>query len=173
MNSKIKFAGIFFLFISFFIVFYYALKSDTKNNIQIMVGTRLPNIQLSSLFNPIQKISLPSSEKENFYLINIWSSWCVPCRDEHPFLVKLKNEHQIKIFGINYKDKTSNALDFLTKLGNPFYYVGVDSDGSKSIEIGGYGVPETYVINADGIIIFKHVGPINSTTFEKIVATIK
>ena len=67
MNSKIKFAGIFFLFISFFVIFYYALKSDTKNNTQIMVGTRLPNIQLSSLFNPIQKISLPSSEKENFF----------------------------------------------------------------------------------------------------------
>jgi cytochrome c biogenesis protein CcmG/thiol:disulfide interchange protein DsbE len=173
MKNKLKITVVFLLFISFFIVFYYALKSDTKNNTQIMVGTRLPNIQLSSLFNPIHKISLPNSEKENFYLINIWSSWCAPCRDEHPFLVKLKNEHQIKIFGINYKDKRSNALDFLSKLGDPFYYVGVDSDGSKSIEIGGYGVPETYVINSDGLIVFKHVGPINSVIYEKIVNIIK
>jgi cytochrome c biogenesis protein CcmG, thiol:disulfide interchange protein DsbE len=173
MKNKLKITVVFLLFISFFIVFYYALKSDTKNNTQIMVGTRLPNIQLSSLFNPIHKISLPNSEKENFYLINIWSSWCAPCRDEHPFLVKLKNEHQIKIFGINYKDKRSNALDFLSKLGDPFYYVGVDSDGSKSIEIGGYGVPETYVINSDGLIVFKHVGPINSAIYEKIVNIIK
>ncbi len=173
MKNKLKITVVFLLFISFFIVFYYTLKSDTKNNTQIMVGTRLPNIQLSSLFNPIHKISLPNSEKENFYLINIWSSWCAPCRDEHPFLVKLKNEHQIKIFGINYKDKRSNALDFLSKLGDPFYYVGVDSDGSKSIEIGGYGVPETYVINSDGLIVFKHVGPINSAIYEKIVNIIK
>jgi cytochrome c biogenesis protein CcmG/thiol:disulfide interchange protein DsbE len=173
MKNKLKITVVFLLFTSFFIVFYYALKSDTKNNTQIMVGTRLPNIQLSSLFNPIHKISLPNSEKENFYLINIWSSWCAPCRDEHPFLVKLKNEHQIKIFGINYKDKRSNALDFLSKLGDPFYYVGVDSDGSKSIEIGGYGVPETYVINSDGLIVFKHVGPINSAIYEKIVNIIK
>jgi cytochrome c biogenesis protein CcmG/thiol:disulfide interchange protein DsbE len=173
MKNKLKITVVFLLFISFFIVFYYALKSDTKNNTQIMVGTRLPNIQLSSLFNPIHKISLPNSEKENFYLINIWSSWCAPCRDEHPFLVKLKNEHQIKIFGINYKDKRSNALDFLSKLGDPFYYVGVDSDGSKSIEIGGYGVPETYVINSHGLIVFKHVGPINSVIYEKIVNIIK
>jgi cytochrome c biogenesis protein CcmG/thiol:disulfide interchange protein DsbE len=173
MKNKLKITVVFLLFTSFFIVFYYALKSDTKNNTQIMVGTRLPNIQLSSLFNPIHKISLPNSEKENFYLINIWSSWCAPCRDEHPFLVKLKNEHQIKIFGINYKDKRSNALDFLSKLGDPFYYVGVDSDGSKSIEIGGYGVPETYVINSDGLIVFKHVGPINSVIYEKIVNIIK
>lgn len=173
MKNKLKSTSIFFLFISFFVIFYYALQSDTKNNTQIMVGSKLPNIQLSSLFNPAQKISLPSTENENFYLINIWSSWCVPCRDEHPFLVKLKNDNQIKIFGVNYKDKTSNALNFLSKLGDPFYYVGVDSDGSKSIEIGGYGVPETYVINSDGVIVFKHVGPINITTYEKIVAVIK
>jgi cytochrome c biogenesis protein CcmG, thiol:disulfide interchange protein DsbE len=173
MKNKLKITVVFLLFIPFFIIFYYALKSDTKNNTQIMVGSRLPSIQLLSLFNPIQKISLPGVEKEGSYLINIWSSWCAPCRDEHPFLVKLKNEHQIKIFGINYKDKTSNALDFLSKLGDPFYYVGVDSDGSKSIEIGGYGVPETYVINSDGLIVFKHVGPINSAIYEKIVNIIK
>jgi len=173
MKNKLKIAIVFFLFISFFIVFYYALNSDTKNNTQIMVGSKLPSIQLSSLSNSSQKITLPLSEKENFYLINIWSSWCVPCRDEHPFLAKLKNENQIKIFGINYKDKTTNALDFLKKLGNPFYYVGVDFDGSKSIEIGGYGVPETYVINSEGTIVFKHVGPINSAIYEKIVSIIK
>ena len=87
--------------------------------------------------------------------------------------MKLKNEKQIKIFGINYKDSKPNAVSFLEDLGNPFYYVGVDSDGKNSIEIGAYGIPETYIINSNGIIVFKHVGPINTVIYEAIVKILK
>jgi len=138
-----------------------------------MVNKKLPNIELTSLFDQEKKISLPAKSKDLFYIINIWASWCVPCRDEHSFLMRLKDEQKIQIYGINYKDSSSNAILFLKNLGNPFYFVGLDVDGKNSIELGAYGVPETYIVNSSGIIIFKHVGPINENIYQKIIEIIK
>ena len=173
MKNRFKVAILLLSFILFFTVFYYALKSNSKNNPQVMVGAKLPAIELLSISDQGKKITLPTINKDKFYLINIWASWCVPCKEEHHFLMKLKNEKQIKIFGINYKDSKPNAVSFLEDLGNPFYYVGVDSDGKNSIEIGAYGIPETYIINSNGIIVFKHVGPINTVIYEAIVKILK
>lgn len=93
-------------------------------------------------------------------LVNVWASWCVPCRDEHPLLVDLARDSRIQIIGINYKDKTEQAVSFISRLGNPFDAVGVDSNGRAAIEWGVYGVPETYLVGPDGRIAYKHVGPL-------------
>ena len=87
--------------------------------------------------------------------------------------MKLANENKVKIFGINYKYSKMNALTFLKELGNPFYDIGIDSNGQNSIELGAYGVPETYLIDNNGIIILKHVGPINKNMYQKILDKIK
>src|SRR6516162_4572588 len=95
-------------------------------------------------------------------LLNVWASWCVPCHDEAPFLEKLSKDKRIQLVGINYKDSPDNARRFLNRYGNPFVASGVDATGRASIDWGVYGVPETYVINREGIITYKLVGPVTA-----------
>jgi len=100
-------------------------------------------------------------------VVNVFASWCVPCREEHPLLERLKAETGVRIFGINQKDAPESAVKFLTELGNPYQRIGGDADNRVSIDWGVYGVPETFVVNAAGVITFKHVGPISPTSLEK------
>jgi cytochrome c biogenesis protein CcmG/thiol:disulfide interchange protein DsbE len=94
-------------------------------------------------------------------VVNVFASWCIPCREEHPVLEALKAQTGVRLFGINQKDEAGNARTFLAELGNPYDAVGADSNGRTSIDWGVYGVPETFIVNADGVITFKHVGPIS------------
>jgi len=97
-------------------------------------------------------------------LVNVFASWCVPCRDEHPVLMALKDRIGVPIYGINQKDAPDNARAFLRELGNPYAAVGADSNGRASIDWGVYGVPETFVVDAKGIIVAKIVGPLDAAT---------
>jgi len=100
-------------------------------------------------------------------LVNVWASWCVPCHDEAPLLMKLAEDSRIRIAGINYKDQPDNARRFLGRYGNPFAASGVDPNGRAAIEWGVYGVPETFVVGRDGKIEFKLVGPITPENLER------
>lgn len=100
-------------------------------------------------------------------LVNIWASWCVPCRDEHPQIMKLGQDPRIKVVGLNYKDAPENALEFLNSLGNPYDVVGTDRSGRAGIEWGVYGVPETFIVNAQGKIVYKFVGPLSTESLIK------
>ena len=106
-------------------------------------------------------------EEKNFYIMNIWASWCLPCREEHTFLMNLKTLNKIKVFGINYKDDLGNAKKFLKELGNPYDLILADKNGTISIEWGAYGVPETFLIY-DKKIIKRFIGPINSNSLLEI-----
>lgn len=98
-------------------------------------------------------------------VVNFWASWCGPCVDEHPLLVQLAGTPDIKLYGINYKDQAVNARRFLGRYGNPFTAVGVDGSGRAAIEWGVYGMPETFLVDGQGIIAYKHVGPLTPKTF--------
>jgi cytochrome c biogenesis protein CcmG/thiol:disulfide interchange protein DsbE len=101
-----------------------------------------------------------SAFKGEVTLLNVWASWCVPCRDEAPLLLTLASDQRIRIAGINYKDQPDNARRFLGRYGNPFAANGIDANGRASIEWGVYGVPETFVVGRDGRIAYKLIGPI-------------
>jgi cytochrome c biogenesis protein CcmG/thiol:disulfide interchange protein DsbE len=99
-------------------------------------------------------------------LVNVWASWCVPCHDEAPLLMKLADDKRLRLIGINYKDQPENARRFIGRYGNPFAAVGADQNGRASIDWGVYGVPETFVVGRDGRIAFKLVGPITPDNLE-------
>lgn len=105
-----------------------------------------------------------ASLKGDVTVVNVFASWCIPCRDEHPLLMALKDMTGVRLFGINQSDAPENARAFLEELGNPYMAVGSDRDRRVSIDWGVYGVPETFVVDADGVITFKHVGPLTPDT---------
>jgi cytochrome c biogenesis protein CcmG/thiol:disulfide interchange protein DsbE len=102
-------------------------------------------------------------------LVNVWASWCVPCRDEVPLLDRLSKDKRIQLVGINYKDAPDNARRFLNRYGNPFAAVGTDENGRNSIDWGVYGVPENFLIGRDGRIAYKLVGPITAENLAKVL----
>ncbi len=102
-------------------------------------------------------------------VVNVFASWCIPCRAEHPLLEVLKTETGVRLYGINQRDAPENAARFLAELGNPYDRIGADSDNRVSIDWGVYGVPETFVVNAEGVITYKHVGPMTPETLENDV----
>ena len=107
-------------------------------------------------------------------VVNFWASWCQPCVQEHPVLVALKDRAGVKLYGVNYKDQAATARRFLGRYGNPFVAVGVDTDGRAAIDWGVTGMPETFIINGKGEIVYKHIGPISAAALEtKIIPLIR
>ncbi len=102
-------------------------------------------------------------------IVNVWASWCAPCRVEHPILMQLATRDDVRLVGINYKDAPENARRFLGTLGNPFQAVGADRTGRTAIDWGVYGVPETFIVDGEGLIRFKHVGPIEPEDIENVI----
>jgi cytochrome c biogenesis protein CcmG/thiol:disulfide interchange protein DsbE len=124
-----------------------------------LIGEPVPPTDLP----PLEGTSLPGLASSDFQgkvtLVNVWGSWCVPCRQEHPLLMVLARDDRFVLAGLNYKDKPENALRFLGEAGNPFAVIGVDQSGRTAIDWGVYGVPETFLVGRDGAILYKHVGP--------------
>ena len=105
-------------------------------------------------------------------IVNVFASWCFPCRIEHPFLMRLARNPKVRIFGLNYKDRPEDARAWLKELGNPYHRIGADRDGRIAIDWGVYGVPETFIIDAEGRIRYKHVGPITPSDLDEIIVPI-
>jgi cytochrome c biogenesis protein CcmG/thiol:disulfide interchange protein DsbE len=118
---------------------------------------------------PVPGFSTASLKTGEVTLVNVWASWCVPCRDEHPYIEALSQDPRFRMFGLNYKDQADNARRFLGRYGNPFDAVGVDSRGRIGIDWGVYGVPETFIVDGKGRIVFKYVGPINQAILDEIM----
>ena len=127
----------------------------------------------NDLFSNKEYNSQDFIENNKFTLINIWSSWCVPCRSEHYELMDLNKKTNLNIVGLNYKDKKNNAIKFLNELGNPFSIVLTDPEGIISISLGAYGVPETYLLNNESKIIKKYIGPLTNENILEIIKIIK
>ncbi len=135
----------------------------------------LPRLEgLTTNGNPVPGLSSKSLARGKLTLVNVWASWCGPCREEHPQLMQLAKRDDIKLVGLNSKDQRENALRFLNALGNPFTSVGVDVNGRTAVDWGVYGVPETFVVNGEGIIVYKFTGPISEKALrEDIIPAIE
>ena len=154
------------IFLIIFFVLYRGLKNSNIYTPNLKVEKNIPSFKVKTFENS-NFVSEKIFQKDKFYLLNIWASWCVPCREEHSFLTNLNKEEKIEIIGLNYKDDKKNAKNFLKELGNPYNIVLSDEDGTVAIEWGAYGVPETYLIY-DNKIIKKIVGPINENSINEI-----
>jgi cytochrome c biogenesis protein CcmG/thiol:disulfide interchange protein DsbE len=133
-----------------------------------LVDKPAPAIQLAQLHAPEKSFTL-ADMKGRVWLLNVWASWCVSCRDEHPFLMELAKENTIPIVGLNYKDKRDDAVKWLAQFGNPYRLSIVDADGRTGIDFGVYGVPETFVIDRDGVIRYKQIGPISAEKWQQTI----
>jgi cytochrome c biogenesis protein CcmG/thiol:disulfide interchange protein DsbE len=149
------------LFLALAGVFFAQLLSGRDSSVvpSALIGATAPNTVLP----PLEGMSLPGLDPALFEgkvtLVNVWASWCAPCRQEHPLLMQLAREGNVDIVGLNYKDQPENARRFLGDLGNPYSAIGLDDNGRGAIEWGVYGVPETFLVDKSGKIVWKQVGP--------------
>ncbi|MCO5145307.1 MAG: DsbE family thiol:disulfide interchange protein [Aquamicrobium sp.] len=132
---------------------------DTSTVPSALIGQPAPNTPLPALEGVDLPAFDPAALAGKVTLVNVWASWCVPCRQEHPVLMELAKDGRVDIVGFNYKDRPENARRFLSELGNPYSALGVDQSGRAAIDWGVYGIPETFLIGKDGTIAWKHVGP--------------
>ena len=131
-----------------------------------LIGKPAPGFQLATLDAP-HKILTLRDMAGRAWVLNVFASWCAPCREEHPLLVDLANKTPVPIFGLNYKDRQVDAERWLKQFGNPYRSVLVDRDGRAGIDYGVYGVPETFVIDKAGTVRYKKVGPLTPEVIEK------
>ena len=152
------------IFITISIVFYKGLQNSNIYKPNVNIEKIIPSFE-AKIFDSSYKIKSKEIFKDdNFYLLNVWASWCVPCKNEHPFLMNLSKKKNLEIIGLNYKDNEINAKKFLSELNNPYKIIILDTDGTISIEWGAYGVPETFLVK-NGKIIKKIIGPIDKISF--------
>jgi cytochrome c biogenesis protein CcmG, thiol:disulfide interchange protein DsbE len=123
------------------------------------IGKPAPAFSLPHLRDPALRLAKADMQGE-VWLLNVWASWCAPCREEHPLLVALARDQQVPLIGLNYKDDPRNAQEWLRKLGDPYRVSVSDRDGLVGIDYGVYGVPETFLIDKHGIVRHKHIGPL-------------
>ena len=165
---------IIFIFVGFLLlIFWLGLKKDNNYDTKNIIGNKIDSFQLSSIYS--NKFISEEILKENkFTLINFFASWCAPCRAEHQYLLNLSNKNKdVKILGVNFKDKKNNAISFLNELGDPYNFVAEDKDGKTSILFGIYGIPESILVNNELVIIKKIVGPIDLKQYEEILQLIQ
>ena len=165
--QKIIKSIIIFLFIFVLLVFYNSLNRETNYSTDYLVGNKLTKINLKS-FDDNKIFTSEDFKKSRYTLINFWASWCAPCRVEHPYLMQLSKEKNLKILGVNFKDKKTNASKFLNELGNPYYYMAKDTTGKQSVNFGIYGIPESILINNETIVLKKFIGPLNEQNLNDI-----
>ena len=167
MKLKINSSLLVLFFLVIFILFYKSLKNTNVYTPEVSVEKDIPFFN-SIIFNSEDKINSNEVFKNNqFYIFNIWASWCVPCRKEHSYLMQLSKKKNLKIIGLNYKDDTRKAKKFLNELKNPFDMILLDKDGTIAIKWGAYGVPETFIV-FNKKIIKKIIGPITDQTLIEI-----
>jgi cytochrome c biogenesis protein CcmG/thiol:disulfide interchange protein DsbE len=162
------------IFLSFcFAIFYKGLNHTNTYTPKITDKKNIPIFEAKNFNSSTYLNSKKIFEEDVYYIVNIWASWCVPCRTEHPLLMKLSKNDSAKLIGLNYRDNLDNAKKFINEFGNPYSQILTDSDGTLSVELGAYGVPETFIIDKNKKIVKRFIGPINRKIVEEIKLIIK
>ena len=153
------------IFLGLAFLFILGIKRENPNNLpSVFINKLAPSITETPLegFNPV---SLYEIKRPNIKLVNFWASWCPPCRAEHPKLLEL-SEQGVQIIGVNFNDKADNASSYLKESGNPFTSIAFDPSGKTAIDWGVTAPPETFILNSDGVVIFRFAGPLVGTDYE-------
>ena len=172
MKNKLIPYSIILIFLVIFAVFYKSLKDTNIYTPETNINNDIPIFSAEFLLLNENLISTEIFKLDKFYLLNIWASWCVPCRDEHSILMSLSKNNKLTVIGMNYKDIKKNAKSFLDELGNPYEKIILDKNGTNAIEWGAFGVPETFIIY-NNKIIKKYIGPLNQELLMEIQKIIK
>jgi len=150
------------------VTLFFLLGKDNAELKSVMIEKNFPSFSLSTLENPNVYIDQTSIKKLPA-LINVWATWCIACRVEHPFLMELKDKSIISIYGLNYKERDNGdkARKLLSRIGNPYEFSFFDPKGKLAIDLGVYGAPETFFIDKNGLIKIRHVGPLTADIWEE------
>ena len=172
MKLRLSFILIFITIIFVFLIFFKSLYED-KVYIPNQLNNKIENISAKEFYSD-DNIELKNLfEDHEYILINIWASWCLPCRQEHPYITKISKFDNLKVIGLNYKDKKNNAQNFLDELGNPYDIILKDLDGTKSIFLGAFGVPESFLVDKELNLLKKYIGPIDSESTIEVKKLLK
>jgi cytochrome c biogenesis protein CcmG/thiol:disulfide interchange protein DsbE len=141
------------------------LTLDSEEVPSPLIGKPVPSFELPALANADRSVQ-PADLEGRVWLLNVWASWCAPCLDEHPLLMRAAGRDGLTVVGLNYKDERQAALQWLERHGDPYALAAYDPKGRAGLDLGVYGVPETYVIDRSGVIRYKHVGPLSEQELE-------
>ena len=172
MKNKFLLFSVSLVFLFIFTIFYRGLQDTNIYSPEVKINTKIPSFSAELFYSNKIVNSFEIFDLNKYYLLNIWSSWCVPCRQEHPLLIDLAKNKNVKVFGINYKDNKDKAEKFLKELGNPYEKIIFDKNGTVAIEWGAYGVPESFLIY-NGKIIKKYIGPLKKKSIREIKLLVK
>ncbi|MGQ0656563.1 MAG: DsbE family thiol:disulfide interchange protein [Chromatiales bacterium] len=157
--------GVFVVLVAFLFI---GLQLNPRQVPSPLIGKAAPAFQLAQLYAPERSFS-PRDMLGEVWLLNVWASWCVSCRDEHPLLVEFARANTVALVGLNYKDEPEDAQAWLARFGDPYRLSLTDLDGRVGIDFGVYGVPETFVIDKAGVIRYKHVGPLTAAALAETI----
>ncbi|AVP97072.1 DsbE family thiol:disulfide interchange protein [Ahniella affigens] len=156
------------VFIALAVLLFVGLGLDPKQVPSPLIDKPAPPFNLPELRDPTQRVD-NKALLGTPYLLNVWGSWCPACRDEHPVVVEFARRHHLTVIGLNWKDDPATAMQWLQRFGDPYSAIAVDADGRTAIDYGVYGAPETFLIDAQGIIRYKKIGPLTPDDFEREV----
>ena len=172
MKLRLSFILIFITIIFVFLIFFKSLYED-KVYIPKQLNNKIENISAKEFYSDDNMELKNLFEDHEYILINIWASWCLPCRQEHPYITKISKFDNLKVIGLNYKYKKNNAQNFLDELGNPYDIILKDLDGTKSIFLGAFGVPESFLVDKELNLLKKYIGPIDSESTIEVKKLLK
>ena len=166
MTLPLRFLAPALLFAALAAVLAIGLRHDPNHLPSALIGKPAPSFSLESLGDPAWKVG-SSDLSGQAWVLNVWGTWCPPCREEHPTLVAIARENRVPMMGLNWRDDRSLALKWLAQLGNPYVSVAYDPEGRTAIDWGVTGAPETFLIDANGIVVAKYVGPMTMDIWQK------
>ncbi len=171
MLRSLKFLIPFLIFVVLAVFFWQGLSLNPSTVPSPLIDKAAPAFSLPQLHEP-DKVITPADLNGQVWMFNVWASWCVSCRQEHPVLMQLAKTGVVPIYGLNYKDAREDAIRWLQQFGNPYVASAFDLEGQVGIDYGVYGVPETYVVDRAGVIRHKHIGPVSQEILQNEILPI-